>query len=209
MKSDTRATHWSLTIWMPPYTEDSAREMCERACAMNPKWSIQGQLEKGKDSDGKLHYQLFLKTPQIRFTAVQKFFPSVHIEEARNGKALEKYVHKPETRAGEFKTIENRYVQWPLLRNKFFEWLVQSQDVMILAHTREEERLELFDEFIGLSIREGIECDIMGVNPQYRSCISRYWSSYIHRQEDKDRQISVDKTQTDSQEVSLPMNHTP
>lgn len=197
MSKDTRATLWSLTIWMPPYTEDSAKEMLERVAQQNPKWVIEGQLEKGEQS-GRLHYQLMVKTPQVRHSALRKAFPSCHIEEARNRKALEQYVHKDETRVGEFKTIENRFPTWPVVRDMFIKWLVDARSEYDL--TWSERRLDAWDEFISQSIKEGVECDLVGVNPQYRSCIIKYLPAYIH----KYRQTSVDNTQTDSQQAFLP-----
>lgn len=87
-----------------------------------------------------------------------------------------------------------------MVRNKFFEWLLREHDWD--AHTRDtERRLELWDEFIGASIREGVECDLIGMNPQHRGCIAKYWTSYIaketSRQTDERRQID---RQTDSLE---------
>ena len=77
---------------------------------------------------------------------------------------------------------------------------------MSLSYTREDDKLAKWDEFIGLSIEEGMEVDVMGVNPQYRSCIIRYWDSYARRGVELSRQTSVDKIgQTDKQEVSLPI----
>lgn len=179
--------------------------MIETACANNPKWSVEGQLEKGSTSEGKLHYQLMVKTPQVRHSALRKAFPSCHIEEARNAKALENYVHKEETRVGEFKTVVPTFIKWEVLRSKFFEWLVKTEDVGIHSYQHDYERLAKWDEFIGLSIEEGMEVDLMGVNPQYRSCISRYWTSYVRRQIDTDRQTFVDESQTDTPVLSLPM----
>lgn len=198
MSKDTRATLWSLTVWMPPYTEDSAKEMLERVAQQNPKWVIEGQLEKGGES-GKLHYQLMVKTPQVRHSALRKAFPSCHIEEARNRKALEQYVHKDDTRVGEFKTIENRFPTWPVVRDKFVKWLVDNHNPDDYFYS--ENRLDIWDIFIGMSIKEGVECDLIGVNPQYRSCIMKYFTAYVSRY----RQTSVDNSQTDSQEASLPM----
>lgn len=206
MPFDTRATSWSLTIWLPPYTETTAKEMIETAVANNPKWSVQGQLEKGKNSDGKFHYQLMVKTPQVRHSALRKAFPACHIEEARNAKALENYVHKDDTRVGEFKAITGNFIKWETLRAKFYEWLSQTEDVAVGLYRHDYERLAKWDEFIGLSIEEGIECDLMGVNPQYRSCIVRYWDNYLRRHVSRDRQTFVDERQTDTPVLSLPLS---
>ena len=189
---DMRSTRWSLTVWMPPYTKESANEMIQRAVMSNRNWQVEGQVEKGEES-GKLHYQLLLKTPQVRGTQIQKFFPSVHIEEARNPQALENYVHKEETRVEEFKTVENRFISWREVRDKFYEWVVEYGE----AHVEHDhERLRLWDQFIGESWLNGIECDIVGVNPQYRSCILKFWKYGVLRQTNRQTNISVDR-QTD------------
>lgn len=202
--STEKASAFSLTIWMPPYTEDTARELMARVAQQHPKWTIEGQLEKGMKS-GKLHYQLMVKCRgQERVSVLRKAFPSCHIEVARNVGALENYVHKEETREGEFKKVEMSFVSWKDLRSKFFEWLIQTEDVLSLSHTDDDDRLRKWDYFIGLSIEEGMEVDLMGVNPQYRSCILRYWDSYVRRGSQLVRQASVDKRQTDKQECFVP-----
>jgi len=173
---DMKATRWSITYWL---TEDSGNtEETFQTCIQNmpTDWQMEGQYEKG-EKDGKLHLQLLLKTPQSRGTRIVKFFPKCHIEEARNGFALQTYVHKEETRVGEFKTIENRSPQWAIVVEKFADWYIPQNPTNLSV--MEEERLRLWDRFIGLSIEEGMKVDIIGVNPQYRSCILKYWSSYM------------------------------
>lgn len=201
-----KSSAFSLTVWMPPYTEETAKEMLARAQQLHPRWSIEGQMEKGHKS-GKLHYQLMVKVKggQERLSALRKAFPSCHVEVARNTTALEQYVHKQDTQVAEFKKIECAFVRWPDLRKKFFEWMISNEDVMSLSYTSDEDKMSKWDEFIGLSIEEGMEVDVMGVNPQYRSCIIRYWDSYARRGVELLRQMSNDKLrQTDTQEVSLP-----
>lgn len=204
MPPSEKSTRWSMTIWMPPHTEEGVKEMIQKMQQVHPSWSLEGQLERGEKS-GKLHYQLMLRTPdQPRHSAIRKIFPACDIQPARNASALENYVHKEETRVAEFKTVENKFIQWPLLRSTFFKWVVETQDIM--AYCSDDDKLRLWDEFIGISIQEGMEVDIMGVNPQYRSCIMRYWNNYVIREAQTSRHTSVDKIgQTDIQEVTLPI----
>jgi len=165
-----------------------SQERCEEfiEVAKGLGWGIEGQIEEG--DEGTRHYQLLVKTPQIRFSTVKKVFPTAHIEKARNVAALKRYVHKDDSRVEEFKTVENRFVQFKDIRDKFFEWLLATYEEVDMIC--EQDYMTTWDKFIGISIREGIECDVIGVNPQYRSCIGRYWKSYVHRQIDRqtDRQ---------------------
>lgn len=196
--SDMRATAWSVVMWMIDQTGYTPETINEFVQQMPNDWSLEGQMERGEES-GKLHYQLLLKTPQVRGTRVQKFFPKCDIGDAQNFHALQNYVHKEKTRVGEFKTVENRSPQWSVVCDKFFDWLIAEQPMVSFFGQTDEERLRLWDKFIGLSIEEGMRVDIIGVNPQYRSCIGRYWQNYIRLARTR---ISVDKLdrQTDSQD---------
>jgi len=172
-----KAYGWSLTVWFSKVSIEVFNEYLAQALASHPKWSIHGQMEKG-DLSGKEHYQLFLKTPdQPRKSTLIKFFPSIHIESENNRNALEKYVHKEDTRIGEFKNIERSHITFKETCLQFFTYL-HRQELLDEVYTTDE-RMVLWDEFIELSVGEGIVVDIIGVNPQYRSCISKYWNGYI------------------------------
>lgn len=195
-----RANNWSLTMNM----KNIPRERCEEYIghARQLGWNVEGQIEQGEE--GTHHYQLLVKTPQVRFSAIKKVFPTAHIEVARNVAALRNYVHKEDTRVEEIKQVENKFVSWKDVRDRFFEWIVD----MGYSHlNRDDERMYRWDEFIGISIAEGIECDVIGVNPQYRSCIMKYWTSYVRRQLDKQTDIDTQTDrQTDRQEnIVVPM----
>lgn len=175
--SEMKTTNWSLTHWLTEgRTTDSLNELIQN---MPTDWAVQGQIEQGTDSQNRLHAQLFLKTPQTRGSRIAKFFPHTHIEEATNRFALQNYVHKTDTRVAEFKTIENRSPQWAIVSDRFFDWVYREKTDNSFFGVPDEERLKLWDTFIGLSIREGMRIDIIGVNPQYRSCIIRYWEDYM------------------------------
>jgi len=188
-----RSSNWSLTCW---FTEKSGwdREKLDNVCKMYmpPDWHLEGQIELGKDSQGE-HAQLYLKTPWKRASAVMKMFPKCHVEIARKLIALKQYVHKDDTRVGEFKTIENRSPQWKIVISKFAEWIVTYHED---EHDPTDDRkLALWDDFIRESIKEGLQIDIIGVNPQYRSCVMKYWSAYMYVA----RQAPLDNGQTDRQ----------
>lgn len=193
-----RGTAWSVTCNLKDIKRATVDSHIDAARSLG--WGVQGQLEQGKE--GTEHYQLLVRTPQVRFSAVKKVFPTAHIELARNVKALENYVDKDETCKEKLKKVEMNFVTYPMVRNKFFEWLLTED---LLAYTIDpDERLRIWDRFIGMSIAEGVDCDLIGINPQQRACISRYWDSYIQanirRQTDR---------QTDTEHVSLPTIPTP
>lgn len=157
-------------------------------------WGVEGQLERGEE--GTEHYQLMVRTPQVRFAAVKKVFPTAHIEVARNRKALEQYVHKEESRVEPLKSIEVSFLTYPQVRTQFFKWLVDRRFFETRA-SDPDDRLRLWDEFIGLSIEEGMHVDLIGMNPQHRGCISKYWRHYIAYE--YSRRQTDERSQLDSQ----------
>jgi len=120
--STERSSTWSLTINNPTSADEE-----EIARARQRGWKVDGQLEKGEN--GTTHYQLILKTPQVRFSAVKKAFSRAHIEVARNVQALENYVHKEDTRAGTLASSSEKYPSltkfWHLVYQKMADkkWL--------------------------------------------------------------------------------------
>lgn len=190
-----RDTCWSVTCNLKSISRDTV-DSCI-AAAESLGWGVVGQLEMGEE--GTPHYQLMVKTPQVRFAAVKKVFPTAHIEGARNRSALANYVTKEDTRIESLKPIEMKYVTYPMLRNKFFEWLLQEHDLESYT-TDHDQRLKLWDTFIGESIALGMEVDLLGMNPQNRACVAKYWVYYIRRQTDRLAQDS----QTDTQEANVP-----
>lgn len=186
--SAMKHTKWSMTVWFTEnsgYTKESLENLIKTQ--MPSDWALEGQIEQGNKSDTRLHAQVFLRTPQIRGTAVAKVFPRCHIEEARNQFALENYVHKKDTRVDELKTVENRSPQWREVRSRFYEWYVKTKHDGLRQD--DEVKLKFWDEFIGISLEEGMEIDLIGVNPQYRSCILKYWNNCIRIAE---RQLVAD-----------------
>jgi len=199
--SDMRQTAWCITMWLTEstgYTPDTINQFTQN---MPNDWALEGQMEKGKDSEGKLHYQLLLKTPQTRGTRVAKFFPKCYIDEAHKFHALQNYVHKEDTRVAEFKSVENRHPQWSVVCDQFFDWLVKTQPEISFFGQLEDERLKHWDRFIGLCLEEGMRVDVIGVNPQYRSCITRYWLNYLRLAKSR---VSVD-SQDRQTELTIPM----
>lgn len=196
---DSRATAWSVTMNMKNIPKDKCEEYIGRARQNN--WNVEGQIEQGEQ--GTQHYQLLVRTPQVRFSAVKKAFPTAHIEVCKNVSALRNYVHKEDTRVEEIKSVENKFVSWKDIRDKFYEWVVEYGE----GHVKDQQRqLDLWDQFCGESWLQGIECDIICVNPQYRSCVIKFWKYGVRRQTEKTDNISIDRqTDRQTQEVSVPI----
>lgn len=172
--SEMKSNDWCMTYW---FTQGRSMETLN-ACVQNmpSNWMIEGQIEQVKKDDD-IHGQLRLKTEHTRGTKIIKFFPGSWIAPTNSKFALHNYVHKEESRVGEFKTIENRSPQWRIVRDKFADWVItQYFDDRI----DEEGKWKLWDTFIGISLEEGMEIDLIGVNPQYRSCINKYWKNIIN-----------------------------
>lgn len=198
-----RASCWSVTAFYDTeHTPSKQTREYQIEDARRHGWVVEGQSERCPTT-GHLHFQLIVKTPQVRARAVMNAFPSAEIQIARNEHALEAYVHKEETRDGVLKSVKVA-ISWTNVCDKFFEWV---ECMGYDTETNFERRLELWDEFINDSIAQGVRCELIGVNPQYRSCIGKYWSgmfrSYGSKQKDT---TSVDR-QTDRQteEVSVPI----
>lgn len=197
-----RGTAWSVTCNMKTISRASVDACIEASRSMG--WGVEGQIELGEE--GTEHYQLLVRTPQVRFSAVKKVFPTAHIELARNVKALENYVHKEETRVEALRSVEVTFLTYPMVRKKFFTWFVDTYPQRIYGHPDHDECLVVWDRFIGLSIEEGMEVDLIGMNPQHRGCIAKYWRSYIVRElSTRQTEVRRQESQTDTQEVTLPM----
>jgi len=209
-----RASSWSITINNPNQSDE---ECINRARQIGYK--IEGQLEKGVN--GTPHYQLMVKTPQIRFSAMKKAFPRAHIEVARNPDALEAYVNKEDTRIGQLVETNDMYPSLSKLWDLFHTYYKTEYAVGIPSShiTRnEEQRLEIFDAFVGVYIGNGYHIETMAVNPQIRGCVKKFINNIFlrveknlrrqtDRQTDKtmdveDEKLSCDKDITDASSCS-------
>lgn len=167
-----RATCWSVTINNPTASDEDAIAHAKQRSG----WKVEGQLEAGEE--GTQHYQLMVKTPQVRFSALKSAFPRAHIEVARNVKALSAYVHKDDTKIGELPVND----KFPTM-DKFwllFTTFVTDQEWLCRMES-EEDRLQLLDEFCLNAINDGYHVESFGVNPQIRSAIKKYGFAIFHR----------------------------
>jgi len=207
-----RGTAWSVTINNPVAADEE-----NIALSRQRGWTVDGQLEKGEN--GTPHYQLIVKTPQTRFSTVKKAFPRAHIELARKAVALEKYVHKKETKQGELAIQTELYPSLQRTWDMWAEWDPYARLKLKPAGskmTEADQFLELFDEFVHDKIKEGYVLETMAVNPQIRSCVKSFYKSIIFRsniRRQTDRQtdennVAVEEhnnaTQESYQEASLP-----
>lgn len=194
-----RATCWSVTINNPVSADED-----NIALARQKGWKVEGQLEKGEN--GTPHYQLMVRTPQVRFSALKKQFPRAHIEVARNVSALQTYVHKEDTKQAELKVDQDKYPSLSALWDLMYDYFLQCNYInatwdgeWFTKATGKQKPLQLFDEAINHLIRKGYFVESMGVNPQVRGCFDRYWSSILYRCEAR-RQTD---RQTDENNVAV------
>lgn len=186
--TDNRATAWSVTINMKNVSQTTADECINQARARG--WSVEGQLEQGEQ--GTQHYQLLVRIPQTRFSAIKKAFPTAHIEAARNLAALKEYVHKTDTRVGQLKPQSDRYPSitkmWELI---WGDWLDKEHFVDDRATARtyadcyipkgEKARLNYLDEAGAALIRQGYYVEQHIVNPQVRSSFVKFATELAER----------------------------
>lgn len=179
--NQTRASCWSVTINNPIKADEENINI-----ARQKGWTVEGQMEKGEN--GTEHYQLVVKTPQVRFSALKKAFPRAHIEVARNSTALELYCKKEETRIQELKP-STAYVSqaqvWAWFGIEYDDNLEKSfsqTNAELMRQSDGERNLTIFDKMINKKIREGFYVELIGTNPQIRSCIKNYGPSIANRE---------------------------
>jgi len=203
-----RGTNWSVTINNPTPSDEECI-----ALARQKGWTVDGQLEQGKE--GTPHYQLIVKTPQVRFSALKKAFPRAHIELARNAKALEEYVHKDDTKVAELLDQSKFYPSM----SKYFQLvateltgdidkahLFLSTGEWYIPHNNKDTILESLDFATRSLITQGYHVETICVNPQTRSAFAKFAVEILIRSIDilsRQRQAEII-----SQSVDIPTNGT-
>jgi len=178
-----RATCWSVTINMKNVAKTTADECIQQACAAG--WQVEGQLEKGEE--GTEHYQLMVSTPQMRFSAIKKMFPTAHIEVARKPQALKAYVHKEDTREGMLPEQTKFYPSVNKMWELMFDWTTKEYpdyfENMIKDFQRmsADKRLRDLDERAAGLIEHGYFVEHHVVNPQVRSGFAKFAPEIIRR----------------------------
>jgi len=194
-----RATAWSVTINNPTQSDEE-----NIALARQKGWKVEGQLERG--ASGTPHYQLIVKTPQVRFSAVHKQFPRAHIEQARNVTALQQYVHKQETREGELSTSQEKYPSMSKTWDLFYQWIEERKLLFSMLSWDGDEFLKHFDSCMEDLIIDGYYVESMAVNPAVRSAVKKFGYAIIQRSQNQiNSQTTQTKTdrQTDEKNVAV------
>lgn len=186
MAENNRGTCWSVTINNP--TESDLKP------ELPAGWRMEGQIEEG--AEGTEHYQGMVNTPQVRFSAVKKVFPRAHIELAKNRKALEKYVHKSETRVAEVSNVvSNIPTLFAYQHTIAARWDDDEYDGFVLTKKKSLDDTELgkltggdyameyVDYLVGLDIEKGI-CGIeyIAINPMWRSAWKKFYRQLVARE---------------------------
>lgn len=187
-----RANCWSITINNPTQTDEYNISQ-----ARQKGWKVHGQLEKGEN--GTPHYQIMLRTPQVRFSAVKSIFPRAHIEVSRNPTALAAYVQKDETRVGQLQLDQGKYPT----QLQLFQWF-SSYWYNIKPEKKNATNLEIFDLMIAQKIAQGYMIGAEVMNPQIRAFIKKFGDQLaLRHRRTLDRQTD---RQPDlfSQHVSIP-----
>lgn len=167
-----RATCWSITINNPKFED--------YIVVLPVGWKQQGQIEEG--AEGTRHYQGMLKTPQVRFSQVKKYFPRAHIEVARNPDALAQYVRKEETRVAVVESVPTLFEYQGKVANDWNEdeWKEISKDIP--AEKIEDAALLYVDRIVKKHIEAGVRgAEFIAINPMWRSSWKKFWRSIIIR----------------------------
>lgn len=172
-----RSGCWSITINNPQEGELEGLEL-------PPGWKLQGQMEVGKE--GTPHYQGMLTTPQVRFSAVKKVLVRAHIEPARNRSALQKYVHKEDTRSSEVAVVESKiptlFDYQKVVADEWDEeeWHRFSKDVV--PEKIDDIAMLYLDRIVAAHIEQGVRgIEFIAINPMWRSSWKKFWRSIIKR----------------------------
>lgn len=175
-----RSTAWSLTINNPTDADTGVE--------LPAGWKLEGQYEVG--AEGTRHFQGLLRTPQVRFSAVKKSFPRAHIEVAKNLKALEQYVHKTETKDGDFASRSSTIpTLWDYVAIVAREW--NDDDFKQLRDRRESENefdvgetaLMYIDSIVARHIQSGMRgVEFISINPMWRTMWKKHWFSVLVRE---------------------------
>lgn len=173
-----RASCWSVTINNPTKEDEESI-----ARSRQSGWKVEGQLEKG--DSGTLHYQLSVKTPQVRFSALKKAFPRAHIEIARNAVALDKYCGKAESRVAALAVSQEMYPS----QAKYFEllWEVILADPTASEYRRPGELKRFANsthalvKATGVLIRKGYYVENIAANPMTMHSWNLYHDAFLHR----------------------------
>jgi len=205
MDTTQRSTSWMITINNPTADDDEAI-----ALARQQGWKVEGQLEKGEE--GTPHYQLMLRTPQVRFSQVKRLFPRAHIEVTRNVAAAAKYVNKADTRVAALPATQEMYPSlskfWQLIEaelDAINPYIVPAWDgVEDWSESKGEGPLPTPDEALIMATRRlivrGYHVETIAANPATISSWRKFHVALCFRaREERRRALETEES------VSVPM----
>lgn len=209
MTTTDRASLWSLTINNP--TQEDLEQI---ALARQKGWQVLGQAERGEN--GTLHYQIALKTPQVRFSAVKKQFPRGHIEVAKSVPALLRYVEKEATRVASLPTQQGKYPSLSKYWDLVFEYLngldkrgldyMELEEGRIRFYSEDREKqyrknpLSMLDEATRDMIKRGYCVESIGANPTTRSQWNLFHDEILVRSHAGISNVAVETQHADEEE---------
>jgi len=211
------SSNWSVTYWFdtensPPKAKvDEYIELARQA-----GYVINGQVEKAPTT-GNLHYQLQVKTPWTRKSAVKKMLPTAWVEKTKKDVALKQYVKKEETRVAPLLDADDKYPTpnklWELIYREYdvleqYGWNYENEDEVELysgddQKTLEGDPLAFFDKVMGRLIRRGYYVDLLASNPAIRSFWKKFWRDVLYRTRETVRQTDR-QNELISQTVNIP-----
>lgn len=214
MDSTARATCWSVTVNMGKSGTRTETINEWISAARGKGWRVTGQVERAPTT-GTQHYQLMVQTPQTRFSAIKRAFPTGHIEIARNAAALAQYVTKTDTRVGQLVDNDEKYPSagrfWVLLykhnnTHGSDGWDETDENAVRFYDPDKQQELDSnplawLDQEAGYMIRGGYVIDHLITNPAIRSFWKKFYPQVLYRARETDRQ-------TDKQQVTLETHNT-
>jgi len=198
MEGSKRGTCWSITINNP---EPSDYDATQNTSGWKDFVKFEGQNEKGEN--GTPHIQGMLITKSTKFSAVKKAFPRAHIELAKSQGALEKYVHKEESRVSSINSVKvasvgnlNKAILEHYPPKSFGrgfgltdEGAAEDYVEGVMASCSEaaasklEEGLEILDSLTRMLIRQGYYgIEYISANPSVRTTWKKYIRDILYRE---------------------------
>lgn len=216
------SSNWSVTYWFGTENSPSKEkvdEYIERARQQG--YIINGQIEKAPTT-GNLHYQLQVKGPWERKSALKKLLPTAHIEKTKKDIALKQYVKKEDTRVAPMLDADDKYPT----ANKLWELIFREYDQLHNKHgwehdcdgsdlpevqlyyesdqkALEADPLAFFDKMMARLIRRGYYVDVLACNPAIRSFWKKFWRDVLYRTRETVRQTDR-QNELISQTVDIP-----
>lgn len=189
-----RASVWSVTYYSRVPMSDLSGQVVDiqhfAAVQRPPGWMLVGQIEQCP-STGRMHFQGMLRTPQVRFSAVKKELgDTVHIEVARDPKALQRYCSKEETRVATVETTsvpniwqyQNVIVQMWDEKEYQRRWDFAVENHRAVFPEPDDIALEYVDYLVAQDIEKGRRgAEFIAINPMWRSSWKKFWRSIIKR----------------------------